>query len=74
MVQNGVKDGELVFVTGHPGFYVQAEHRGSLESLRETSIPLLLRMLESRRATLKRYMAPGEERRAVRKRIELDRE
>jgi hypothetical protein len=32
-----------------------------LESLRETSIPLLLRMLESRRGMLKRYMLQGEE-------------
>ncbi len=32
-----------------------------LESLRDVSIPLLIRMLESRRATLKRYMAQGEE-------------
>jgi hypothetical protein len=57
----GAKDSELVFVTGHPGNTSRLNTVAHLESLRETSIPLLLRMLESRRATLKRYMTQGEE-------------
>jgi hypothetical protein len=57
----GAKDGELVFVTGHPGNTSRLNTVAHLESLRETSIPLLLRMLESRRGTLKRYMTQGEE-------------
>jgi hypothetical protein len=57
----GAKDGELVFVTGHPGSTSRLNTVAHLESLRETSIPLVLRMLESRRGTLKRYMTMGEE-------------
>jgi len=59
--KTGAKDGELVFVTGHPGSTSRLNTVAHLESLRETSIPLLVRMLESRRAGLKRYMAQGEE-------------
>ena len=59
--KTGAKDGELVFVTGHPGSTSRLNTVAHLESLRETSIPLLVRMLESRRAALKRYMAQGEE-------------
>ncbi len=59
--KTGAKDGELVFVTGHPGSTSRLNTVAHLESLRETSIPLLIRMLESRRAMLKRYMAQGEE-------------
>ena len=59
--KTGVKDGELVFVTGHPGSTSRLNTVGHLESLREVSIPLVIRMLESRRAMLKRYMTQGEE-------------
>ena len=59
--KTGAKDGELVFVTGHPGSTSRLNTVGHLESLRETSIPLLIRMLESRRAMLKQYMSQGEE-------------
>jgi Peptidase S46 len=59
--KTGVKDGDLVFVTGHPGSTQRLNTVGHLESLRETSIPLLIRMLESRQAMLKSYMAEGEE-------------
>ncbi len=57
----GAKDGELVFVTGHPGSTSRLNTVAHLESLRDVSIPLLLRMLESRRDMLKQYMALGEE-------------
>jgi len=59
--RKGVKDGELVFVTGHPGNTSRLNTVAHLESLRDVSIPLLLRMLNSRRAVLKQYMAQGEE-------------
>ncbi len=59
--KTGAKDGELVFVTGHPGTTSRLNTVAHLESLRETSIPLLIRMLESRRAMLKQYMSQGEE-------------
>src|ERR671938_498268 len=57
----GAKEGELVFVTGHPGTTQRLNTVAHLEALRETSIPLILRMLERRRDMLKKYMAQGEE-------------
>jgi hypothetical protein len=57
----GAKTGELVFVTGHPGSTSRLNTVAHLESLRDVSIPLLLKMLESRRDMLKQYMAQGEE-------------
>ncbi|MGH9928623.1 MAG: S46 family peptidase, partial [Pyrinomonadaceae bacterium] len=59
--KTGAKDGELVFVTGHPGNTSRLNTVAHLESLRDVSIPLLLRMLESRRSVLKAYMTQGEE-------------
>jgi hypothetical protein len=59
--QTGVKNGELVFVTGHPGSTQRLNTVAHLESLRDVSIPLLIRVLESRRGMLKAYMAQGEE-------------
>jgi len=59
--KTGAKDGELVFVTGHPGTTSRLNTVAHLESLRDVSIPLLLRLLASRRAVLKQYMAQGEE-------------
>ncbi|HEY0003229.1 MAG TPA: S46 family peptidase [Pyrinomonadaceae bacterium] len=59
--KTGAKEGELVFVTGHPGSTSRLNTMAHLEALRETSIPLLLRMLERRRDMLKKYMALGEE-------------
>ena len=57
----GTKANELVFVTGHPGSTSRLNTVAHLESLRDVSIPLLLRMLETRRDMLKQYMAQGEE-------------
>jgi hypothetical protein len=59
--KTGAKDGELVFVTGHPGSTSRLNTVEHLESLRDATIPLILRMLESRRVVLKQYMAQGEE-------------
>ncbi|MEK6280209.1 MAG: S46 family peptidase [Acidobacteriota bacterium] len=59
--RTGAKEGELVFVTGHPGSTSRLNTVAHLDSLRESSIPLLIRMLESRRGMLKSYMAQGAE-------------
>jgi hypothetical protein len=59
--KTGAKDGELVFVTGHPGSTQRLNTVAHLESLRDVTIPLLLRMLESRQKMLKDYMTQGEE-------------
>jgi hypothetical protein len=57
----GVKEGNLVFVTGNPGSTSRLDTVAHLEELRETSIPIVLRLLERREAMLKKYMALGEE-------------
>lgn len=59
--KTGAREGDLVFVTGHPGSTSRLNTVAHLESLRESGIPLLIRMLESRRAMLKQYMTQGEE-------------
>jgi hypothetical protein len=57
----GVKEGNLVFVTGNPGSTSRLDTVAHLEQLRDTSIPIVLRLLERRETLLKKYMALGEE-------------
>ncbi len=57
----GPKEGSLVFVTGNPGSTSRLNTVAHLEELRDTSIPIVIRMLERMEATLKKYMAMGEE-------------
>src|SRR6266480_3470944 len=57
----GAKEGDLVFVTGNPGSTARLNTIAHLEELRETSIPIILRLLERRETMLKKYMAMGEE-------------
>src|SRR5687767_6336384 len=57
----GAKEGSLVFVTGHPGSTSRLNTVAHLEQLRDTSIPIIIRLLERREAVLKKYMAMGEE-------------
>ncbi|MDQ1614047.1 MAG: hypothetical protein QOG00_3978 [Pyrinomonadaceae bacterium] len=59
--KDGTKEGDLVFVTGHPGTTQRLNTVAHIEALRDTSIPLVIRMLERREAVLKKYMAMGEE-------------
>src|SRR5882724_2507752 len=57
----GTKEGSLVFVTGNPGSTSRLNTVAHLQELRDTSIPIILRLLERREAMLKKYMAMGEE-------------
>jgi hypothetical protein len=57
----GAKEGTLVFVTGNPGSTSRLNTVAHLEQLRDTSIPIIIRLLERREAVLKKYMAMGEE-------------
>src|SRR5258705_13162000 len=57
----GAKEGEPVFVTGHPGSTARLNTVAHLEELRDASIPIILRLLERREAMLKKYMGEGEE-------------
>ncbi|HYE14799.1 MAG TPA: S46 family peptidase [Pyrinomonadaceae bacterium] len=59
--KSGAKEGDLVFVSGSPGTTQRLNTVAHLDFLREPGIPLLLRVLESRRDSLKKYMAGGEE-------------
>ncbi|HKP35649.1 MAG TPA: S46 family peptidase [Pyrinomonadaceae bacterium] len=57
----GAKEGDLAFVTGNPGSTSRLNTIAHLEELRDTSIPIVQRLLERREAMLKEYMAMGEE-------------
>jgi len=57
----GAKEGDLAFVTGNPGSTSRLNTIAHLEELRDTSIPIIFRLLERREAMLKKYMAMGEE-------------
>jgi hypothetical protein len=59
--EKGAKEGDLVFVVGHPGSTQRLNTVSHLEELRDLSIPLVIRMLERREAVLQKYMAMGEE-------------
>jgi len=57
----GAKEGSLVFVTGNPGSTQRLDTVAHLQQLRDTSIPIILRLLERRETMLKKYMALGDE-------------
>src|SRR5712664_3754104 len=57
----GAKEGSLVFVTGNPGSSSRLDTVAHLQQLRDTSIPIILRLLERREAMIKKYMAQGDE-------------
>src|SRR5215813_2218380 len=57
----GAKEGDLAFVIGNPGSTSRLNTVAHLQELRDTSIPIVLRLLERREAMLKKYMALGEE-------------
>ncbi|HEY5838621.1 MAG TPA: S46 family peptidase, partial [Pyrinomonadaceae bacterium] len=59
--KTGAKEGELVFVTGHPGSTSRLNTVAHLRQLSETSVPIIIRLLERREAMLKKYMTLGEE-------------
>jgi hypothetical protein len=59
--KNGAKDGELIFVSGHPGSTARLNTVAHLEYLRDFGIPLLLRYLERQETLLKNYGARSEE-------------
>jgi hypothetical protein len=57
----GAQEGDLAFVIGNPGSTARLNTVAHLEELRDTSIPIILRLLEHREAMLKKYMAMGPE-------------
>ena len=63
----GVSDGDLVFVSGHPGSTSRLETMAQLEYLRDTRCPSAWRCSKRRLAALRAYAARGaeQERRAL---------
>ena len=59
--KKGPQDGELTFVSGSPGNTQRLNTVAHLEFLRDAGMPFTVRLLESRRDSLKKYMAGGEE-------------
>jgi len=57
----GAGDGELVFVSGHPGASSRLDTYAQLESLRDDRAPYILQTLKRRIALLKEYSARGPE-------------
>jgi hypothetical protein len=57
----GAGDGELVFVSGHPGSTARMDTYAQLESLRDARAPYVLQTLKRRIALMKEYSARGPE-------------
>lgn len=63
--REGVKEGELTFVSGHPGATGRLLTTVQLEFSRDESYPLVYRRMESLVATLRRYSGQGAENKRV---------
>jgi Peptidase S46 len=57
----GAADGELVFVSGHPGSTQRSDTLAQLEAERDLYEPATLKILHNRIDTLKKYSATGPE-------------
>ena len=57
----GVKDGELIFVSGHPGSTGRLNTMAQLQFLRDTAYPLVLESYARRDDLLKKFSAASEE-------------
>jgi hypothetical protein len=65
----GAKDGELVFVSGHPGRTNRMNTVAELEYLRDTGYPFLLQRLNRMEVTLKAFSDRTEENKRIAKEL-----
>lgn len=59
--EDGSKDGDLIFVAGHPGRTSRLNTVAHLEYFRDTGFPFLLDLIRNREESLGAYGARGEE-------------
>jgi hypothetical protein len=59
--KDGAKEGELVFVSGHPGSTARLDTVAHLEYLRDAAFPFTIKLLEREYDTLGKYRSLGEE-------------
>ncbi len=59
--KTGIKDGDLVFVSGHPGRTSRLLTMDQLEYLRDYSYPMMMRTFDNRVAMLQKYGAESPE-------------
>jgi hypothetical protein len=59
--EGGTKEGDLVFVTGHPGSTSRLNTAAHLEYLRDVSLPLILAVFQDREELLLEYGRRGAE-------------
>lgn len=58
---HGAADGELIFISGHPGSTSRQDTMAQILSERDVRLPLYLDLLRTRIAALKQYAAQGPE-------------
>lgn len=59
--KEGAKDGELVFVSGHPGSTARLNTVAHLEYLRDNGLPFVVKLLNREHDILAKYRSLGEE-------------
>jgi peptidase S46-like protein len=59
--KEGARDGELVFVSGHPGSTARLNTVAHLEYLRDNGLPFVVKLLNRQHEVLAKYRSLGEE-------------